>query len=170
MGASVRRVAVLGAPNAPLDQQKPANPNTPWPGPIACNAGVITDPVCAQNPASSANANQVLAHIHDMNTNINAAHAAGLQVILTSDHFPKWLTDPTSNTEPSITAPNAVFPADRVLMLSRLQASDRRNPPARALQEYGRLIKTNWILTWLADEQPNLLQPTSRPNKRSASP
>ncbi|MDQ6803828.1 MAG: hypothetical protein M3065_02420 [Actinomycetota bacterium] len=58
-----------------------------------------------------------MAQIHDMNTNINAAHAAGVQVILTSDHFPKWLSDPTSNTEPSITAPNAIFPADRALML-----------------------------------------------------
>jgi len=39
------------------------------------------------------------------------------------------------------------------LLLSRLQASDRRNPLALALQEYGRMIKTNFILAWLADEQ-----------------
>lgn len=39
------------------------------------------------------------------------------------------------------------------LLLSRLQAGSRRNPLARALQEYGRLIKTNFVLAWLADEQ-----------------
>lgn len=39
------------------------------------------------------------------------------------------------------------------VLLSRLRASDHRNPLATALQEYGRLIKTNFILTWLADEQ-----------------
>jgi hypothetical protein len=38
-------------------------------------------------------------------------------------------------------------------MLARLQAGSRRNPLARALQEYGRLIKTNFILAWLSDEQ-----------------
>jgi TnpA family transposase len=39
------------------------------------------------------------------------------------------------------------------LLLSRLQAGSRRNPLARALQEYGHLIKTNFILAWLTDEQ-----------------
>jgi TnpA family transposase len=39
------------------------------------------------------------------------------------------------------------------LLLSRLQASGPRNPIARALQEYGRLVKTNFILEWLGDEQ-----------------
>lgn len=39
------------------------------------------------------------------------------------------------------------------LLLSRLQASGPRNPLARALQEYGRLVKTNFILDWLGDEQ-----------------
>ena len=29
----------------------------------------------------------------------------------------------------------------------------RRNPLARALQEYGRLVKTNFVLAWLADEE-----------------
>jgi TnpA family transposase len=39
------------------------------------------------------------------------------------------------------------------LLLSRLQAGSRRNPLAQALQEYGRLVKTNFILTWLADQE-----------------
>lgn len=39
------------------------------------------------------------------------------------------------------------------LLLGRLQASQRSNPLARALQEHGRLVKTNFILAWLADEQ-----------------
>jgi TnpA family transposase len=39
------------------------------------------------------------------------------------------------------------------LLLSRLQASGPRNPIARALQEYGRLVKTNFILEWLGGEQ-----------------
>jgi TnpA family transposase len=34
-----------------------------------------------------------------------------------------------------------------------LQAGSRRNPLAQALQEYGRLVKTNFILAWLADEE-----------------
>jgi TnpA family transposase len=37
------------------------------------------------------------------------------------------------------------------LLLTRLQAGSRRNPLARALQEYGRLIKTNFVLAWLVD-------------------
>jgi len=39
------------------------------------------------------------------------------------------------------------------LLLARLQAGSRRNPLAQALQEYGRLVKTNFILAWLADEE-----------------
>jgi len=39
------------------------------------------------------------------------------------------------------------------LLLARLQAGSRRNPLARALQEYGRLIKTNFVLAWLGDEE-----------------
>ena len=39
------------------------------------------------------------------------------------------------------------------LLLARLQAGSKRNPLARALQEYGRLIKTNFILAWLGDEE-----------------
>ncbi len=39
------------------------------------------------------------------------------------------------------------------LLLARLQAGSRRNPLAQALQEYGRLIKSNFILAWLADEE-----------------
>jgi TnpA family transposase len=39
------------------------------------------------------------------------------------------------------------------LLLARLQADSRRNPLARALQEYGRLIKTNFVLDWLADQE-----------------
>ncbi len=39
------------------------------------------------------------------------------------------------------------------LLLARLQAGARRNPLAQALQEYGRLVKTNFILAWLADEE-----------------
>ena len=39
------------------------------------------------------------------------------------------------------------------LLLTRLQAGSRRNPLARALQEYGRLIKTNFVLAWLVDEE-----------------
>jgi len=39
------------------------------------------------------------------------------------------------------------------LLLSRLQAGSRRNPLAQALQEYGRLIKTNFVLDWLADQE-----------------
>lgn len=39
------------------------------------------------------------------------------------------------------------------LLLSRLQAGSRRNPLARALQEYGRLVKTNFVLAWLVDEE-----------------
>ena len=37
--------------------------------------------------------------------------------------------------------------------VSRLQAGSKRNPLARALQEYGRLIKTNFVLAWLVDEE-----------------
>jgi TnpA family transposase len=43
--------------------------------------------------------------------------------------------------------------ASASLLLSRLQSGSRRNPLARALQEYGRLIKTNFILAWLIDEE-----------------
>jgi len=39
------------------------------------------------------------------------------------------------------------------LVLARLQAGSRRNPLAQALQEYGRLIKTNFVLDWLADQE-----------------
>jgi TnpA family transposase len=39
------------------------------------------------------------------------------------------------------------------LLLTRLQAGSRRNPLAQALQEYGRLIKTNFVLDWLADQE-----------------
>ena len=39
------------------------------------------------------------------------------------------------------------------LLLARLQAGSRRNPLAQALQEYGRLVKTNFVLAWLADEE-----------------
>ena len=39
------------------------------------------------------------------------------------------------------------------LLLARLQAGSRRNPLAQALQEYGRLVKTNFVLDWLADEE-----------------
>lgn len=39
------------------------------------------------------------------------------------------------------------------LLLARLQAGSRRNPLAQALQEYGRLVKTNFILQWLADQE-----------------
>jgi TnpA family transposase len=39
------------------------------------------------------------------------------------------------------------------LLLSRLQAGSRRNPLAQALQEYGRLVKTNFVLSWLVDEE-----------------
>jgi TnpA family transposase len=39
------------------------------------------------------------------------------------------------------------------LLLTRLQAGSRRNPLARALQESGRLIKTNFVLAWLVDEE-----------------
>jgi TnpA family transposase len=39
------------------------------------------------------------------------------------------------------------------LLLARLQAGSRRNPLAQALQEYGRLVKTNFVLGWLADEE-----------------
>jgi TnpA family transposase len=39
------------------------------------------------------------------------------------------------------------------LLLARLQAGSRRNPLAQALQEYGRLVKTNFILAWLADQE-----------------
>ncbi len=39
------------------------------------------------------------------------------------------------------------------LLLARLQAGSRRNPLAHALQEYGRLVKTNFILAWLADQE-----------------
>jgi TnpA family transposase len=39
------------------------------------------------------------------------------------------------------------------LLLARLQAGSRRNPLARALQEYGRLIKTNFVLASLEDQQ-----------------
>jgi TnpA family transposase len=38
------------------------------------------------------------------------------------------------------------------LLLTRLHAGSRRNPLARALQEYGRLIK-NFVLAWLVDEE-----------------
>jgi TnpA family transposase len=34
-----------------------------------------------------------------------------------------------------------------------LQAGSRRNPLAQALQEYGRLVKTNFVLDWLADQE-----------------
>lgn len=39
------------------------------------------------------------------------------------------------------------------LLLARLQAGSRRNPLAQALHEYGRLIKTNFVLDWLADQE-----------------
>jgi len=39
------------------------------------------------------------------------------------------------------------------LLLARLQAGGRRNPLAQALQEYGRLVKTNFVLDWLADQE-----------------
>jgi len=39
------------------------------------------------------------------------------------------------------------------LLLARLQAGSRRNPLTEAVQEYGRLIKTNFVLAWLADEE-----------------
>jgi TnpA family transposase len=39
------------------------------------------------------------------------------------------------------------------LLLARLQAGSKRQPLARALQEYGRLIKTNFVLAYLADEE-----------------
>lgn len=39
------------------------------------------------------------------------------------------------------------------LPLARLQAGSRRNPLAQALQEHGRLIKTNFVLDWLADQE-----------------
>jgi hypothetical protein len=39
------------------------------------------------------------------------------------------------------------------LLLARLQAGSRRNPLAHALQEYGRLVKTNFVLDWLADQE-----------------
>ena len=39
------------------------------------------------------------------------------------------------------------------LLLARLQAGSRRNPLAQALQEYGRVVKTNFILAWLLDEE-----------------
>ena len=39
------------------------------------------------------------------------------------------------------------------LLLARLQAGSRRNPLAQALQEYGRLVKTNFVLAWLADQE-----------------
>jgi len=39
------------------------------------------------------------------------------------------------------------------LLLARLQAGSRRNPLAQALQEHGRLIKTHFVLAWLADEE-----------------
>jgi TnpA family transposase len=40
-------------------------------------------------------------------------------------------------------------------MSTTLPAGERegRNPLARALQVYGRLIKTNFILAWRADKQ-----------------
>lgn len=38
------------------------------------------------------------------------------------------------------------------LLVTRLQASAPRNETAKALREYGRLIKTNFILRYLADE------------------
>lgn len=39
------------------------------------------------------------------------------------------------------------------LLLARLQAGSRRNPLAQALQKYGRLVKTNFVLDWLADQE-----------------
>jgi len=39
------------------------------------------------------------------------------------------------------------------LLLARFQAGLRPNPLAQALQEYGRLIKTNFVLDWLADQE-----------------
>jgi TnpA family transposase len=39
------------------------------------------------------------------------------------------------------------------LLLARLEAGSRRDPLARALQEYGRLMKTNFVLAWLEDQQ-----------------
>jgi TnpA family transposase len=39
------------------------------------------------------------------------------------------------------------------LLLARLQAGARRNPLAQALQEYGRLVKTSFVLAWLGDEE-----------------
>lgn len=54
------------------------------------------------------------------------------------------------------------------LLLARLQAGSRRNPLAQALQEYGRLVKTNFVLAWLADEE--LRQRVGRQlNKASSS-
>ena len=38
-------------------------------------------------------------------------------------------------------------------MIGRLHASAGRNPLARALQEYGRLVKTNFVLPGRADKQ-----------------
>jgi TnpA family transposase len=43
--------------------------------------------------------------------------------------------------------------APAALLLTRLQAGSRRNPLAQALQEYGRLIKSNFVLDWLADQE-----------------
>ncbi|MGI8559633.1 MAG: Tn3 family transposase [Solirubrobacteraceae bacterium] len=39
------------------------------------------------------------------------------------------------------------------LLVARLQAGSRRNPLAQALQEYGRLVKTNFVLDWLVDQE-----------------
>jgi TnpA family transposase len=39
------------------------------------------------------------------------------------------------------------------LLLARLQAGSKRQPLARSLQEYGRLVKTNFVLAYLADQE-----------------
>jgi hypothetical protein len=66
----------------------------------------------------------------------------------------------TKRTEhaPRISVRHPKDPAARTappasLQLARLQAGSRRNPLAQALQEYGRLVKTNFVLAWLADEE-----------------
>ena len=38
------------------------------------------------------------------------------------------------------------------LLVARLQAADGKLPLTRALQEYGRLVKTRFVLGYLADE------------------
>lgn len=39
------------------------------------------------------------------------------------------------------------------LMVSRMQAASRKNPLVRALQEYGRIVKTNFVLTYLESKE-----------------